>query len=109
MLRWRCLPPQPAQSLMRFTVPIAKPATSVLLPTDDTVLRAGSFQAASLSGTEPSLTVATSSTAAQVRGSDYTLMYYTLIPYTMYLQILQLIKSGPERIVALPTCVDPKP
>ena len=52
--------------MVRFTIPVAKPASVTLLPLDDTVLRAGSFQAASLKGTEPSLTVATSRNGNQV-------------------------------------------
>ena len=57
---------KPAQSVVRFTIPAAMPMRVTLPPTDDTVLRAGSYYAASMSGTEPTLTVATSDSSKQV-------------------------------------------
>ena len=62
-----CAPPQPPFSLLKFLVPVgAAPQALVLEPTDDTTLRAGAYQKASLTGGEPTLTVATSATNTQV-------------------------------------------
>ncbi len=58
---------QPPFSLLKFLVPVsAAPQALVLAPTDDTTLRAGAYQKTSLNGDEPTLTVSTSITTAQV-------------------------------------------
>ena len=59
--------PQPPFSLLKFMVPVGTaPQALVLAPTDDTTLRAGAYQKVSLTGSEPTLAVSTSSTSTQV-------------------------------------------